>query len=42
MKTTMNYKRIKKVKKGLDANKDGKITFGDIIKLRKSNAKKKK
>jgi len=38
----MKFKRIKKVKKGLDANKDGKITFGDIIKLRKDNSKKKK
>tara|TARA_R100001510_G_C7644878_1_gene202279 strand:- start:77 stop:199 length:123 start_codon:yes stop_codon:yes gene_type:complete len=37
----MNPKRIKK-KNSLDANKDGKITFGDIIKLRKANAKKNK
>lgn len=37
----MAPKRIKK-KKSLDANKDGKITFGDIIKLRKANAKKEK
>lgn len=36
-----NMKKIKKMK-ALDQNKDGKITFGDIIKLRRKNAKKKK